>query len=128
MLRSHFEIMGVTTADLFRNGNAAHARLTDLRLPSTHPADPDVDTYVNPTSKDEWVSATNGKGASCWNAKDSGWRKPWRLPANTVYPDCLRPWNDDVPPGHWSWAPAYDMPLADFIAALDVVNKQFLTA
>jgi hypothetical protein len=72
------------------------------------------------------VSAADpSKGASCSNAADPKWRKSWRLPARKAYPDSLLLWNDDVPPGHWTWAPAYDMPLAEFIDALSVVNKEF---
>ncbi len=56
---------------------------------------------------------------------DPSWRKPWRLPAGTAYPDILRLWNDDNPPGHWTWAPAYDMPLTDFKIALAMVTSFF---
>jgi hypothetical protein len=121
--------MGVTTVELFRNGNSTHAKLPDVRTahdPGTPATVPDVDTYVELKSQDIWVSARNGDGASCWNALQAGWRRPWRLPLGSTYPDSLLPWNDDNPPGHWTWAPAYDMPLTDFKAALAMVNTQFV--
>jgi len=121
----------VTPVELFRNGNSTHARLHEVRSahdPGNQGRDPDVDTFVVPNSKDIWVSAANKNGASCWSAADPGWTKPWRLGAGTIYPDSLHLWNDDNPPGHWSWAPAFDMPLADFKAALGVVTAQFVPA
>ena len=97
--------MGKTTIDLFRSGNGQHARLHEVKcalVPGSNPAAiPDVDAYVDPQSKDIWVSAApNYNGASCWVAQHTGWRKPWRLLAGEDYPDSLYLWNDDDPPGH----------------------------
>jgi hypothetical protein len=120
--------MGVTPIELFRSGNSTHARLHEVRSahdPGTQPRDPDVDSYVDTWSRAIWVSAATGNGASCWNTPDPGWRKPWRLLAGASFPDTLRLWNDDNPPGHWTWAPAYDMPLIDFRAALAMVTPLF---
>jgi len=120
--------MGVTPIALYRSGNSAHSRLHEVRSPhdpgNPHPF-PDVDTYVDAWSKTAWVSSAAGNGASCYNAPDPAWRRPWCLPAGTPYPDTLRLWNDDNPPGHWTWAPAYDMPLDDFKAALASVTPLF---
>jgi hypothetical protein len=121
-------IMGVTTLNLFRSGNSTHARLHEVRTqydPGNQGRDPDVDSYVDTWSKAIWVSSVTGNGASCWSAPDSTWRRAWVLPAGTPYPDTLRLWNDDNPPGHWTWAPAYDMPLSDFKAALATVTALF---
>jgi hypothetical protein len=119
--------MGVTPIELFRSGNGTHSRLHEVASahdPGTQIRVPDVDSYVDAWSQEIWVSATAGNGASCWGALGN-WKKPWRLPVGTFYPDTLRLWNDDNPPGHWTWAPTYDMPLADFKAALATVTKLF---
>jgi hypothetical protein len=123
--------MGVTPIELFRSGNSQHSRLHEVR--SAHdpvksgapPVDPDVHSYVDVWSQEIWVSSATGSGASSWNAPDSGWRKAWRLPSGTAYPDTLRLWSDNNPPGHWTWAPAYDMLLADFKAELAKVTPWF---
>ncbi len=53
------------------------------------------------------------------------WRGPaWRLPAGYRYPDELEVWEDD--PGHWTWAPARDMPLTEYKAALQRANANFV--
>jgi hypothetical protein len=120
--------MGVTPIELFRSGNSTHSKLHEVRSahdPGNQARVPDVDSYVDTWSQAIWVSAATGAGASCWNAPDRRWRKGWRLPAGTPYPDTLRLWNDDNPPGHWTWAPTYDMPLADFKVALAMVTPLF---
>ena len=73
-------------------------------------------------TREVWVSSATGGGASTFDARDPNWRRPWRLPAGSLYPDTLRLWNDNNPPGHWTFAPAYDMPLADFKAGLAKVG------
>lgn len=113
--------MGVTQFDLYRSGNASSARLPAVRIGGS---DPDVDVYVDPTTGVEWVRA-NGKGSSTSDVIDPGWTgRIWRLPPGSVYPDTLELWEDD--PGHWLWAPKHDMPLAEYIAALGVVNALFV--
>jgi hypothetical protein len=111
--------MGVTPIHLFRSGNSQHSRLHEVRTAHdpNPPLSPHVDSYMEPISKEIWVAAT-GNGMSCSDAADPGWRKAWRLPVGSPYPDTLRLWNDDQPPGHWTWAPAYDMSLDHFKAEL----------
>ena len=114
--------MGATQIDLFRSGNATSAQLARLRLHPTVP-DPDVETYTDPSSSDEWVKASSG-GVSTWEQIDPSWRgRPWRLPYGAQYPDELRLSTDA--PGHWLWEPSRDMPLAEYVAALEAVNAQF---
>jgi hypothetical protein len=123
--------MGTTTVDLFRSGHSKHARLIEVRCahdPANQGRDPDVDSYVDPKTQDIWVSAVQGNGASSWDILRQGWRKPWRLSAGETYPDSLRLWNDDNPKGHWTWAPSSDMPLSDYVAALEIVQKKFKPA
>ena len=48
----------------------------------------------------------------------------WRLPQNTIYDEDTLHLNS--PDGlHWYWAPARDMPLADYEAALKKMNDLF---
>src|SRR5258708_625173 len=101
--------MGITTLDLFRSGNAGGAGLEKVRINGSNA---DVDTYVEPTTRQLWVRA-DGQGASTSDAVDPTWRgKPWRLPAGTTYPDVLLLWPDD--PGHWLWTAAVDMPFVNY--------------
>jgi hypothetical protein len=52
--------------------------------------------------------------------------RPWRLPAGSQYPDELLVWPDE--PGHYAWAPAKDMTLEDYKAALFLAGKGFVKA
>ena len=116
--------MGLTSLDLFRSGNRNTANLDSVRTP-TNSADPDVDTFFDQAGI-EWVQA-NGKGVSTADAPKATWRgQPWRLPRGSQYSDDLVVSEDD--PGHWTWAPARDMPLADYKAALGLANAHFVKA
>jgi hypothetical protein len=114
--------MGVTLLDLYRSGNASSSRLHNVR---TQPGNSDVVISVDPVTGEQWVSAVTGEGVSTWAAPDPTWRgKAWRLPTGSVYPDNLRLWSDV--PGHWMWAPAYNMLLSDYVAALATVTPLFV--
>jgi len=113
--------MGNTTLDLYRSGNSGGAGLERVR---TNGSNADVNVYLHQATGQEWVRA-DGQGASTWDTLDPSWRgKPWRLRSGAAYPDTLVLWNDD--PGHWTWAPAADMPLADYQKALAVVSAKFV--
>jgi hypothetical protein len=117
---SYFATMGSTPVDLYRCGNASSPNLDRVR---TSGPDRDVDSHVD-ASGTTWVEA-NGKGVSTVTAPDQSWRgKPWRLPAGSPYPDELLVWLDE--PGHYAWAPAKDMTLQDFKAALLLASKGFV--
>ena len=112
--------MGRTPEDLYRNGNATSPNLDRVRI--TGP-DRDVDSHTD-ASGTVWVEA-NGKGISTRVAPDPTWRgKPWRLPTGSHYPDELVVWLDE--PGHYAWAPAKDMTLQDYKAALLLASKSFV--
>jgi hypothetical protein len=118
---SYLTDMGVTPVDLYRSGNSTSPNLDRVR--TTGP-DRDVDSYVHQGST--WIEA-NGKGVSTEVAPNPSWRgRPWRLPAGSRYPDELLVWPDE--PGHYSWAPAKDMTLEDYKAALLLAGKGFLKA
>jgi len=110
--------MGVTTVDLYRSGNGRHANLQNVRPPR------DADLFLDPGTGEMWVLSYRGKGASTSEAADPTWTgKPYRLPANSPYPDSLRLWKDA--PGHWLWAPAQLMLFRDYLAALTTVTSLF---
>jgi hypothetical protein len=112
--------MGITSIELFRSGNSSSCLLERVRIQG---ANPDVDVY-NKGSGSVWVRS-NGLGVSTWDLIDPTWSgKPWRLPVGSAYPDCLRVWNDD--PNHWVWEPFIDMPLSDYVAALQDASSRFL--
>ena len=113
-----FNVMGVTTLDLYRSGNATHSNLHNVRAPR------DADLFLDPGTGEMWVFSWQGKGASTSDAVDPTWTgKAWRLPSNSVYPDTLHLWSDA--PGHWLWAPAHVMLLKEYIAALAAVTPLF---
>ena len=113
--------MGITSLDLFRSGNASTAGLERVRI---NGRDPDVDTFADPATGVIWVRA-NGKGASTVDAPDPTWTgKVWRLAKGSPFSNTLIVWNDD--PGHWAWAPAVDMPLADYVGYLTAASVLFV--
>lgn len=114
--------MGTTSLDLYRNGNAGHARLPDVRLATTPP---DIETYVDGSGV-TWVKANTG-GASTWSTRNTGLSgQIWRLPAGSAYSDDLVLDNDL--PDHWAWAPKQDMTLDRYRELLQDVNVQFVRA
>jgi hypothetical protein len=107
--------MAGTSLELFRAGNTTSPRMDRVRQD-------DVEIYdVNGI---EWVRGRVG-GMSTQTAIDPAlggrW---WRLPAGSNYDDrLLFVVNDDV--GHWAWQSSFDMPLADYRAALSAVSARF---
>lgn len=97
--------------DLYRLGNSASARLTNIRHPK------DIDTVeINGIA----VAIANGKGISLFTkerlekATMSGWA--WKIPKGTQTPFGLKLLNDR--PGHYSICPITNMPLDEFIGLL----------
>ena len=114
--------MGITPVDLYRSGNSSSPNLDRVRI--TGP-DRDVDAYED-SAGNTWVEA-NGKGVSTEDAPNPNWRgTPWRLPEKSPYPDVLVVWSDE--PNHYLWAPAKDMMLEDYKAALALAGKGFSKA
>jgi hypothetical protein len=110
--------MGQTHIELYRSGNSSVAQLDKVR-----PKDVDMQVARN---GDVWVLALNGKGVSTWDHIDPTWNgKPWRLPAGSLYNDhLLLLWNDS--PGHWTWAPAHDMLIHEYVSCLAQVSARFV--
>jgi len=109
--------MAATTLDLFRAGNKSGARL-HLTW--------NADVQTQHVNGCEVVIAGSG-GASTLDAIGQLRGTWWKLPAGAVYDDSkllLR--NDFI--GHWAWEPASTMPLADYLAALAIVNQEFILA
>jgi hypothetical protein len=111
--------MGKTPVELFRSGNAGSAKLDKPRR--MH------DVTVFQKNGDDRVQAGSG-GMSTMEAPDNTIRGTWwRLAAGTDYNDSLLlVWNDYA--NHWSWDPAKDMPLSDYMSALADVNSKFVLA
>jgi hypothetical protein len=100
---------------LYRLGNATSARLERIR--------PD-EVVTEMRGGIAWVLGRSG-GASTFDAP-SGLRGKhwWRLPALTEFDDSrVYLWNDFG--NHWSWEPAMDMPLADYLAELSALGGKF---
>jgi len=114
--------MAATKVELFRSGNRSSANLHKPRLPGKHPR-PEIDTFTDPKTGDEWVRANTG-GVSTDEEVDPDWLgTPHRLPADITIPDELVLTPDG--PGHWLWEPSKDMPLIDYLHALETINGQF---
>ena len=107
--------MKQTPIDLYRLGNASSARLDRLR--------PDEVGIVARDGRD-WVVGRSG-GVSTFEAPTGlRGRHWWRLSAQTAYDETLMHlWNDFG--NHWSWEPAANMPLAQFVDALVELNAKF---
>src|SRR5690606_39241401 len=97
--------------DLYRLGNSAGPRLTNVRRPK------DVDTTeINGIT----VVIANGKGISLSTKERlektpmSGW--VWKISKGTQVPNGLKLFNDR--PGHYSICPVSNMPLDEFIGLL----------
>jgi hypothetical protein len=109
--------MGVTPFDLYRIGDNAGAALDYIRVGT------DVNIYV--VNGIDWVIAENN-GASVRSTMhrlgrpNSRW---WRLAAQTQYSASLDLFNDHG--NHWMFVPIRDMPLAEFLRALGVLNARF---
>jgi hypothetical protein len=97
-------------------GNTGGAKLHVVRHPK------DIPLYqVNGVN---WVAVSTG-GASTNEVIDPAWSRVWRLPLGTYYDaSALSPVNDHDT--HWNWEPARDMPLADYVFALTVLNSCFM--
>ena len=84
----------------------------------------DLTIYWNNGS--DWVKASTG-GISTLEAPDAALNGVWwKLPAGTDYPDQALLIINDLPSiGHWSWEPAFDMPLTRFQELLQPFNGKF---
>lgn len=109
--------MAKTNVELFRIGRNSGAQMDKVKS---------SDLTIYQKSGVDWVKAGTG-GVSTLEAPDPGlngiW---WRLPAGTPYPDNVLIVVNDIPAvGHWSWEPAYDMLLDDFLTVLRGFNALF---
>lgn len=104
--------MGTTTVDLFRSGNAGGPRMDNVR-------DKDVEKFQKDSA--DWVKAKKG-GISTFSVS-SGQDKEWKAPKGAAYPADVYVHNDHG--DHWSWAPAKDMKLTDFVGLMSSCNALF---
>jgi hypothetical protein len=108
--------LAVTPLDLYRAGNKSSPRFEHYRY---------GDFVIQPISGRDWVRGPKQGGASTLEVP-IGLRGTWYLlPKGTGYDDAiLFLWNDY--PGHWSWEPAQDMLLVNFLDALKGLNTSFV--
>lgn len=107
--------MAVTPIELFRAGKPAGPRFERLRP---------GEVAIQSQNGVDWVVGRSG-GASTLEAPTGIRGTWWRLPAGTAYDDkILYLWRDYSP--HWAWEPIRDMPLADYVNALNALNVKFI--
>jgi len=104
-----------TPRDLFRAGNKTSAKFDQLRP---------GEVSIFQQAGEAWVVGRSGGASTVENAQ--GRRGTWyRLPQGTAYDDqVLYLWNDL--PDHWAWEPMRHMRLSDYVAALAVLNAEFI--
>ena len=114
--------MAATPIDLYRVGNATHARLDALR-------NRDVVIFTTDRESEICVRAQNTTGISCYSTAAaasvlSG--KIYRLPAGSAYDDSvLLLWEDFPGSGHWNWTPIQDVRGSVYLQALRDVDVLF---
>jgi hypothetical protein len=107
--------MAATSLDLFRAGNSTSARMQNVRP---------KDVVIFQRNGVAWVLGRSG-GISTFDSKASSPGYWWCLPAGSPYDArLLVVWNDHG--NHWSWEPAFDMPLDEYKAALAAVDANFI--
>jgi len=105
--------MPKTSSDLYRRGNVNGPRMTKVRVGK------DIATFqVNGI---EWVALQSG-GISTFSNQGPG-KNWWMLPIGFDYPDELIVVNDHG--NHFSWEPAIDMKLDDYVDLLAFVELAF---
>jgi hypothetical protein len=105
-----------TTVDLYRVGGAVSVRLDRVRP---------IDVRIMTLPGGDWVLGRSGGISSFANSPPLGRGRIWRLPAGTEYDSRLSLIHDHG--NHFTWAPAYDMPLREYIAALASISAKFVT-
>lgn len=114
---SQQETLYIASEDLYRFGNASSSLISRVRTI-------DIDTSeLNGIT----VVIANRKGISLYNTMGlekvnlSGW--VWEIKAGTVFPLGLELIKDagDEPQGHYTLAPAYNMPYSEYISLLEKV-------
>jgi hypothetical protein len=114
--------MALTPVDLYRVGNATHARLDALR-------NSDVVIYTTDAESEICVRTQNTTGVSCYSTAAaasvlSG--RTYHLPAGSIYDDSvLLLWPDFPGADHWNWTPIRDIRGSEYIQALRDVDALF---
>jgi hypothetical protein len=115
--------MGTTPRVLYRAGKKSGPHFTRFRP---------GEIVTQMRTGGAWVLANQG-GASTVELPKGLQGVWWELPAGTAFDDTvLNLWKDfhgdAVFPPHWVWEPMADMPLDQYVAALDEVNGKFVPA
>jgi hypothetical protein len=118
-LLSSVALAGTTSVDLFRTGNTTSARMENVR--TGVPPQTAVDVQTVAEGGIVFVLPNTGGISTLTSASALG-APVWKIPKGTTYPDTLKVWNDKT--GHWQWAPASKMKMADYQAALATINPK----
>lgn len=106
-----------TPLDLYRASNRTGGPRFDYFRPG--------EIVVQVRNGVDWVLGPLQGGASTKEAPIGLGGTWYRLPKGTRYDGALlRVWNDYD--DHWSWEPAQDMLLAEYVAALAALNGEFI--
>lgn len=106
---------GKTDHVVYRLGNASSPKMDNVRTVK------DADLFKK--NGHDWVKG-HTKGVSTFtNPKAQKGDKEWKLPVGSSYPAELHPVNDHG--DHVSWQASHDMPLADYIRALQTLGQHF---
>lgn len=112
---SNKEKIYIAQEDLFRFGSSSSSRISNVKPR-------EIDTMpINGIN----VVIANGNGISLYNKQGldacalTGW--VWEIRAGTYFPTGLKLIKDDDPLGHYTLAPAHNMPLSQYIGLLEQV-------
>lgn len=105
------------TTDLYRSGNSTIPRMAHIR-PT------DIVTFQK--NGQTWVKGGEGGISTFSDIKRlNGDRYIWKAPKGTRYPQGLVVVNDNPVTKHWSWRPAYDMPMTQYTTLMEQTNSLF---
>jgi hypothetical protein len=107
--------MALTPIELFRAGNKTTPKFDHLKI---------GEVVIQSRNGVDWVLSGRVGGASTLDAPKGLGGTWYRLPPNTIYDDAVFDLWPDFP-GHWSWEPARDMLLSDYVTALAALNAEF---
>jgi hypothetical protein len=108
-----------TPLDLYRAGKKSGPRFEHFST-----VNPEI--VIRNWRGEDWVLGPRQGGASALAAPIALNNVVWFvLPGGTKYDDVVfELWSDY--PGHWSWEPAQNMRLSDYLDALRVLNGDFI--
>lgn len=104
---------GTLVKDLYRSGNSTTPRMDNVRT---------TDVTIFQQGGVDWVRGKQG-GVSTTSVLPTDQKNWWKVPKGTVVSNDIYVVNDHD--NHWAWAPARNMPLADFVRLMEATNSKF---